>query len=99
MKLAKANNALGDLKKKVSALQTTITTYSSHIQRINEKKRKLITDISEDAFGDCSSNSAGAGGSAADSDQCDFYLFMLLLLYNTFFKFISYVYLGENGTI
>ena len=48
-KLAKANNALGDLKKRVSALQTTIATYSSHIQRINEKKRKLITDISENA--------------------------------------------------
>ena len=48
-KLAKANGALGDLKKKVSALQNTIATYSSHIQRINEKKRKLITDISENA--------------------------------------------------
>ena len=49
VKLAKANAHMSDLKKKVAALQTTIATYTTHIQRINEKKKKLITDISENA--------------------------------------------------
>uniref|UniRef100_A0A7M5X2E3 Uncharacterized protein n=2 Tax=Clytia hemisphaerica TaxID=252671 RepID=A0A7M5X2E3_9CNID len=49
VKLAKANVNMSDLKKKVAALQTTIATYTTHIQRINEKKKKLITDISENA--------------------------------------------------
>jgi len=49
VKLAKANSALDGLRKKVVSLQSTIATYTNHIQQINEKKRKLITDISENA--------------------------------------------------